>query len=102
MAARRTVAAAPTSCESCLASGRSFAARLCAACYMFRRDHHAATGPCEECRHEQPLRDRYHQLCWCQGHTKARATGRLRGKATAVHFLAQVGDQHQRFSPTCS
>lgn len=97
MATRRTAAIVPASCGSCLAWGRTFAWGLCAACYIFRRDHHAATGPCDGCRREQPPRKQYCRLCWCQARAEARATGRLHGTATAVHFLTQVGDQHQLF-----
>ncbi|MFF3127871.1 hypothetical protein ACFVRD_37530 [Streptomyces sp. NPDC057908] len=36
-------------------------------------------------------------MCWCQARAEARATGRLHGSATAVHFLDGVGRHQQLF-----
>lgn len=96
--ARRRGVSGPASCESCLAWGRvqrPFVRGLCQACYLFARDH--TVGRCRGCRRLQPVRKEYCRLCWGQARADARATGRLHGAATAVHFLDGVGRHQQLF-----
>lgn len=79
-------------CASCLAWGIIFARRLCAACYMFERDHEA--GDCRGCGRRVALTRAYCRLCWDQARTLAHVV-RDR-KVTAVNFIAEVRE-HQLF-----
>ena len=79
-------------CTSCLAWGIIFARQLCAACYMFDRDHQV--GDCRGCRRRITLTRGYCRLCWDQARTMAHVV-RDR-KVTAVNFIAEVRE-HQLF-----
>jgi hypothetical protein len=91
---RRPVEAALASCTSCLAWGGRFTRGVCAACYMFARDH--TVGECVGRRRRQPLRNLYCRLCWNQARLHARQTGLAPGVAVASHHLHQVR-HHQLF-----
>ena len=71
--------AAPSvaSCLSCLAWGRTHSQGVCLGCYNFaaaRFGHEV--GECGACRRQQPLKENYCRLCWCQ----ARADRKLLAK----------------------
>ena len=66
---------------------------LCAACYMFARDH--AVDACTGCGRRQPVRRQYCRLCWCQARTLSREV-KTRAGTTAVDYLHQVR-YHQLF-----
>jgi len=56
-----------TSCASCLAWGLTYCQGICLACYNFaaKRYRHEV-GRCGACQREQPLKQGYCRLCWCQ------------------------------------
>lgn len=95
-AGRRGAAVGATlaSCAACLAWGHAFTRGLCAACYMFARDH--AVDVCVGCRRRQPLRNSYCRSCWNQARLHARQSGQAPGVAIASQHLHQVR-HHQLF-----